>query len=83
MSSVVSIYLESKSSIFRLYTMGSKLDRIGMGVLRLGLIVVLLSIGALEFADYEADGIVPLVAKSPLYELSVSLSGSRVPPLHE
>ena len=37
-----------------------------MGLLRVGLIVVLFWIGGLKFADYEADGIVPLVANSPL-----------------
>jgi uncharacterized membrane protein YkgB len=37
-----------------------------MGLLRFGLIVVLCWIGGLKFADYEADGIVPLVANSPL-----------------
>src|SRR5258708_8897107 len=37
-----------------------------MGLLRLGLIVVVCWIGGLKFADYEADGIVPLVANSPL-----------------
>ena len=37
-----------------------------MGLLRLGLVVVLVWIGALKFAQYEADSIVPLVANSPL-----------------
>ena len=36
-----------------------------MGLLRLGLVVVLLWIGGLKFANYEADSIVPLVANSP------------------
>lgn len=46
--------------------MAAKLDRVGMGMLRLGLVVVLLWIGGLKFANYEADSIVPLVANSPL-----------------
>jgi uncharacterized membrane protein YkgB len=37
-----------------------------MGLLRLGLVVVLVWIGGLKFANYEADGIVPLVANSPV-----------------
>lgn len=37
-----------------------------MGLLRLGLVVVLVWIGGLKFARYEADSIVPLVANSPL-----------------
>jgi reactive chlorine resistance protein C len=44
----------------------ASLDRIGLGLLRLGLVVVLVWIGGLKFARYEADGIVPLVANSPL-----------------
>lgn len=35
-------------------------------MLRLGLVVVLVWIGALKAAPYEADGIVPFVANSPL-----------------
>jgi uncharacterized membrane protein YkgB len=50
----------------RVYEHASKLDRVGMTLLRLGLIVVLFWIGGLKFADYEAEGIVPLVANSPL-----------------
>lgn len=42
------------------------LDRVGVGLLRLGLVVVLCWIGALKFADYEAESIVPFVANSPL-----------------
>jgi uncharacterized membrane protein YkgB len=37
-----------------------------MTLLRIGLVVVLIWIGGLKFADYEADSIVPLVANSPL-----------------
>ena len=66
MTTVVSSYSESKSPVVRLYGMAAKLDRVGMGMLRLGLVVVLLWIGGLKFANYEADGIVPLVANSPL-----------------
>ena len=42
------------------------LDRLGVGLLRLGLVIVLLWIGLLKFVPYEAEGIVPLVANSPL-----------------
>ena len=44
----------------------SRMDRWGISVTRLGLIVVLLWIGSLKIARYEADGIVPMVANSPL-----------------
>ena len=50
----------------RIFEQAAKLDRVGMGLLRLGLVMVLVWIGGLKFADYEADGIVPLVANSPL-----------------
>jgi uncharacterized membrane protein YkgB len=54
------------SVVLNLYSKAAALDRIGMGLLRLGLVVVLVWIGALKFAQYEADSIVPLVANSPL-----------------
>jgi reactive chlorine resistance protein C len=53
------------SGISRLYVKAASLDRFGMGMLRLGLAIVLIWIGGLKFASYEADGIVPLVANSP------------------
>jgi len=56
----------SRDAIQSLYTRAASLDRVGMTLLRLGLVVVLLWIGGLKFADYEADSIVPLVANSPL-----------------
>src|SRR5437667_6540408 len=55
-----------ESMVRRIYVQAAKLDRVGMGLLRLGLVVVLFWIVGLKFADYEADGIVPLVANSPL-----------------
>ncbi len=53
------------SGIRRLYLKAARLDRFAMGMLRLGLVIVLVWIGGLKFASYEADGIVPLVANSP------------------
>ena len=50
----------------RALTAAAKIDRFGMGLLRLGLVIVLVWIGGLKFANYEADGIVPLVANSPV-----------------
>lgn len=44
----------------------ARADRLGITVTRLGLIVVLLWIGGLKAFRYEADGIVPFVANSPL-----------------
>jgi uncharacterized membrane protein YkgB len=54
------------SPIRRLYIKAAGIDRFGMAMLRLGLVVVLIWIGSLKFVSYEADGIVPLVANSPL-----------------
>jgi len=54
------------SALEEIFGMAARLDRFGMGLLRLGLIVVLVWIGGLKFAKYEADSIVPLVSNSPL-----------------
>lgn len=42
------------------------MDRWAISLTRLGLILVLVWIGALKMERYEADGIVPMVANSPL-----------------
>jgi uncharacterized membrane protein YkgB len=52
--------------IKNIYARAASLDRIGLGLLRLGLVVVLVWIGGLKFAPYEAGGIAPLLANSPL-----------------
>lgn len=52
--------------MIRLFEMASRADRVGIAITRLGLIVVLLWIGGLKAFRYEADGIVPFVANSPL-----------------
>lgn len=52
-------------TIRSLFEYAARLDRLGVTVTRLGLIVVLLWIGGLKVAHYEADGIVPFVANSP------------------
>ena len=57
---------QNRCPITRVYERAARLDRAGMALLRLGLVIVLLWIGGLKFADYEADSIVPLVANSPL-----------------
>jgi uncharacterized membrane protein YkgB len=47
------------------YSWAARMDHVGIVVTRLGLIVVLVWIGSLKVARYEADGIVPFVANSP------------------
>src|SRR5579863_5190028 len=54
------------TGVKRIFARAAALDRVGMALLRLGLVVVLVWIGGLKFARYEADSIVPLVANSPL-----------------
>jgi uncharacterized membrane protein YkgB len=46
--------------------MSDRLQFIGMHVTRYGLVLVLLWIGGMKFTAYEAEGIRPLVANSPL-----------------
>lgn len=49
----------------KLFELAARMDKIGVAVTRVGLIVVLLWIGGLKVFRYEADGIVPFVANSP------------------
>lgn len=49
-----------------LFELAARADRPGVTMTRLGLIVVLLWIGGLKAFKYEADGIVPFVANSPV-----------------
>ena len=49
----------------RIMSLAARADRAGIAVTRIGLIIVLVWIGALKVAPYEADGIVPFVANSP------------------
>lgn len=56
---------QQASIVRRLYAAAAGFDRIGMIMLRVGLVIVLVWIGSLKFEKYEADSIVPLVANSP------------------
>lgn len=82
-SAVVGTCSTPDSGARRISERAAKLDRVGMGLLRFGLIVVLCWIGGLKFADYEADGIVPLVANSPLMCFFYHHPGSGISPVHE
>jgi uncharacterized membrane protein YkgB len=50
----------------RFFRFASSGDRFAVGLLRIGLVVVLVWIGGLKFVGYEADSIIPFVANSPL-----------------
>jgi len=65
-------------SLQRVLQWAADMDRIGYAVTRLGLIVVLVWIGGLKVTRYEADGIVPFVANSPLMSFFYSDPGGYV-----
>ena len=48
------------------YTLAAQSQKLGLALTRLGLIIVLVWIGGLKIYKYEADGIVPFVANSPV-----------------
>ncbi|WP_425618971.1 DUF417 family protein [Anatilimnocola sp. NA78] len=52
-------------NVRRVFEWAASLDRAGIAATRIGLIIVLVWIGGLKIARYEADGIVPFVANSP------------------
>jgi uncharacterized membrane protein YkgB len=53
------------------------LESAGLALVRWGLVVVLAWIGAMKFTAYEAAGIEPLVANSPLMAWTLPLLGLR------
>lgn len=53
-------------NVRQIFQGAAQADRLGIALTRLGLIIVLVWIGGLKVARYEADGIVPFVANSPL-----------------
>ena len=56
----------SDRSVLRSSTYGKMLESFGAGILRYGLVAILLYFGAFKFHPVEAAGIEPLVANSPL-----------------
>lgn len=68
------------------------LDGLGKKAIRYGIVIVFVWIGALKFANYEADGIVPFVANSPFmsffynnpdqYKTHMNLEGALVQDNH-
>jgi len=55
-----------KDLTLKAFTFAAHTRHFGMSLTRLGLITVLVWIGALKIYKYEADGIVPFVANSPV-----------------
>jgi len=54
-----------------------RVERIGMGLLRYGLVFLLLLWGAFKFTAFEADAIEPLVRSHPLVSAAYELLGKR------
>jgi uncharacterized membrane protein YkgB len=50
----------------KVFEAAARLDRVGVALTRVGLVVVLVWIGGLKAFKYEDEGIVPFVANSPL-----------------
>ncbi|WP_422925517.1 DUF417 family protein [Singulisphaera sp. PoT] len=80
--------------ITSLFEWASRADRLGIAATRVGLVVVLVWIGSLKAAPYEADGIVPFVANSPFmsffyghkapeYKQHMNKEGAVVPANHD
>ncbi len=53
--------------------LGFTLESIGAKVIRYGLVIILLWVGALKFTAYEAEGIQGLIANSPLMSWMLSV----------
>lgn len=56
------------------YNTGVRLEKLGAGIIRYGLVIVLLWVGFLKFTTYEAEGIKPLVMNSPLLSWAYSVT---------
>ncbi len=57
--------------------LGLTLENIGANILRYGLVIILVVIGAYKFTAYEAEGIQGLVANSPLMSWTYSIFSVR------
>jgi uncharacterized membrane protein YkgB len=54
------------NTFVKLFETAARADRLGIVITRIGLVVVLVWIGSLKIFRYEAEGIVPFVANSPV-----------------
>lgn len=66
-------------NIRALFELASRADRLGYALTRIGLVTVLVWIGGLKVAKYEADGIVPFVANSPFMSFFYADPGGYKP----
>ena len=58
-------------------SLGYTLENVGEKIIRYGLVIILLSVGALKFTAYEAEAIQGLVANSPLMSWMYSVMSVR------
>jgi uncharacterized membrane protein YkgB len=56
----------TQSTVHERMAMSSRVEAVGRGLARYGLVVVVAWIGLMKFTAYEAEGIRPFVANSPL-----------------
>ncbi len=57
--------------------LGDTLENLGANIIRYGLVIILLWVGALKFTAYEAEGIQGLIANSPLMSWMYSVMSVR------
>ncbi len=57
--------------------LGLTLENVGAHIIHYGLVIILLTVGALKFTAYEAEGIQGLVANSPLMSWAYSVFSVR------
>lgn len=50
-------------------TLAASTQKLGVNLIRVAILVIFVWIGGLKFWNYEAEGIVPFVANSPVHEL--------------
>jgi uncharacterized membrane protein YkgB len=50
----------------KLLIQATQLDKLGVHLIRIGVAIIFIWIGALKFVPYEADSITPFVANSPV-----------------
>lgn len=62
----------------KLYALLVKLDKSFLNLLRISIFIVMAWIGGLKAFQYEADGIVPFVANSPLMSFFYKNAGNKV-----
>jgi uncharacterized membrane protein YkgB len=71
--------IDSRATVFHLFNANrtTRLATAGRGVLRYGLVALLLLWGSFKFAAFEAEGIRPLIEHSPLLSWLYPLLGVR------